>query len=219
MVAVEYALLPSSLGGVEGTGAELAAVSNGGSWDGGGGGNVSPAGPGHAVDAWQAQQAQRLAALRGMYARAAAPEPVPLRRPAACLLLSSAVLQGEAPAARRAALTGAGLSAFRAALSVHLNGLAAAPADASPAHVARTAAAQQQLLAAAAARPLLCTAQLLAAFGQGWVDELAGHRMRAGQQGLEAAALQGSSAVQQDGEESQFVYFAPGRLLSSSDEG
>ncbi|KAL4437429.1 hypothetical protein ABPG75_004568 [Micractinium tetrahymenae] len=209
MIAVEYVPLQSSLDAV-GVGSE---DSNGGC------SGVQACAALAQVEAWQAQQAQRLAALRGMYARAAAPEPAPARRPPARLLLSSAALQGEAPVARRAALEGAGLSAFRAALSVHLNGLAAAPADASPAHVARSAAAQRQLLAASAAHPPLCTAQLAAAFGQRWVAELQQHLLLSRQQGLEVAALQGGRAAdQQQQQQAEFVYFAPRRLLSSSDD-
>lgn len=218
MIAVEYALADSGPGGAE---PEPPAGSDGA--EGRSSDSLSDAplcAPLAAADAWQAQQAQRLAALRGMYARAAAPGPAPARRPAARLLLSSAALQAEAPAARRAALEGAGLPAFRAALSVYLNGLAAARADASPAHVARTAAAQQRLLAAEAARPLLCTAQLAAGFGQGWVAELREHRVRSGQQGLEAAALQWSAAAQQRQRQArpEYLYFAPRDVLGSSDE-
>ena len=134
---------------------------------------VTPAG-------WQAQQAQRLAAVRGMYLRAAVPPPAsPLRRQPgagwpspAHLLLSSSQLVGEGPAARRAALDSAALPAFRTALSVHLNGLAQAPADASPAHMRRVAATQQRHLAAVGRRPLLCGEQLEQAFGREWCAQL-----------------------------------------------
>ncbi len=219
MVAVEYALA-SSWGGIESQPAASSGGDERGDYDGAGGLVVGTALA--EAGAWQAKQAQRLAALRGMYVRAAAADPAPARRPAAQLLLSSAALQAETPAARRAALEGAGLPAFRAALSVHLNGLAAAPADASPSYVAHTAAAQRRLLAMTAARPLLCTAQLVAAFGQGWLGALQEHRLRSGQEGLEAAVMHGSLAAQQQREQQQrgeFVYFAPRQALGSSDEG
>lgn len=139
---------------------------------------------------WQQQQVQRLAAVQQLHSIAAAPlaggiagRPaalVPggagLRGRPASLLLSSAQLAAVHPEVRSLpsrllALHSLGLPAFRAALSVHLNGLAAAPADASPQHVAQMAAAQRAHAVVAAARPPLCTEQLLAAFGPGWLDD------------------------------------------------
>jgi hypothetical protein len=133
-----------------------------------------------AADAWQQQQVQRLAAVRQMHCQAAVALPPALYQqpgaawhsPAHCLLSSAQLAPaGGAPGAR-AALESVGLPAFSAALSVHLNGLASAPADASPEHVQRSAAGQQLYLAAEARRPLLCAAQLQAAFGRQWLADL-----------------------------------------------
>ncbi|KAI3429876.1 hypothetical protein D9Q98_010187 [Chlorella vulgaris] len=156
---------------------------------------------------WQQQQVQRLAAVQQLHSIAAAPlaggtagRPaalVPggagLRGRPASLLLSSAQLAAVHPEVRSLpsrllALHSLGLPAFRAALSVHLNGLAAAPADASPQHVAQMAAAQRAHAVVAAARPPLCTEQLLAAFGPGWLDDW--------QEQLRASSLQGLPATQ-----------------------
>ena len=133
-------------------------------------------------ESWQQAQAQRLAALQLMHAAAAlphqslqAPGGVQAQpgQPVRCML-SSAQLPDAAhdPQLAAAALETVGLPAFRAALSLHLNGLAAAPADASPAHVRRTAAAQAAFLSREGRRPPLCTAQLQAAFGPAWLEEL-----------------------------------------------
>lgn len=148
-----------------------------------GGGSGGSAGEKQTPEAWQQAQAQRLEAVRQMHGGAALPLPgLPQQQaagrpqqlsPARCLL-SSAHLQaaGRSAAGARAALDAVGLPAFRAALSVYLNGLAAAPADASTAHVRRMAAAQAGWLCAEGRRPPLCTAQLEAAFGTAWLQEL-----------------------------------------------
>lgn len=122
---------------------------------------------------WQRAQLQRLAAVQQLHGNAAVASGAPSAQPpdAARLLLSSAPLTA-AGVGGAAALETTGLAAFRAALSLHLNALAAAPADASPQHVRRMAAAQLTWVRAQAARPLLCTAQLEAALGQAWLHEL-----------------------------------------------
>lgn len=139
---------------------------------------------------WQAGQVARFAALRHLYSGIDAPLPSssPLQlleaeglRGAAAgvqqsgagpplLLFSSAALQ--AGASPEACLEREGLTAFQQCLALHLNGLASAPADASPQHVRRMAAAQLAWLRKQHGRPLLCAAQLEAAFGRQWLVQL-----------------------------------------------
>ncbi|KAL4855110.1 hypothetical protein ACK3TF_004332 [Chlorella vulgaris] len=205
---------------------------------------------------WQQQQVQRLAAVQQLHSIAAAPLAAGLAgRPAALvpggaglrgspasLLLSSAQLAAVHPEVRSLpsrllALHSLGLPAFRAALSVHLNGLAAAPADASPQHVAQMAAAQRAHAVVAAARPPLCTEQLLAAFGPGWLDDWQEQLRASSLQGLPETPLHPSSTArvhppaQQDGTQAagrrraaaaaeaaagggqEFVYIDPSQML------
>jgi hypothetical protein len=132
------------------------------------------------AEAWQQQQLQRLAAVRQMHCQAAVVLPPAFYQqpgaawlsPAHCLLSSAELAPAGGAAGARAALESVGLPAFSAALSVHLNGLASAPADAFPEHVQRSAAGQQLYLAAESRRPLLCAAQLQAAFGRQWLADL-----------------------------------------------
>lgn len=134
-------------------------------------------------EAWQQAQLARLAAVRQLYSAAAALPDLAVPAPAqpqqqgpgalqpALLLLTSAAAEASGLNAA-AALESVGLPGFQAALGLHLNGLAAAPADASPQHVQCMAAAQRAHAAQHAHRPLLCSAQLEAAFGREWLQEL-----------------------------------------------
>lgn len=131
------------------------------------------------LEAWQQAQAQRLAAVQAVHGGAAGalltPRPAAgagaAPPPLATCVLSSAQLEA-AGSNGAAGLESAALPAFRAALSLHLNSLAAAPADAAPAHVRRAAEWQAAAVAAAARRPLLCSAQLEAALGPAWLRDL-----------------------------------------------
>ncbi|PRW60831.1 hypothetical protein C2E21_1298 [Chlorella sorokiniana] len=187
------------------------------------------------VDSWQAGQVARFAALRQLYPGIAAPLPAgsPLlphaavaAQPAAeaeapgpgcpLLLFSSAVLQAGAAPAAEASLEREGLTAFRQCLALHLNGLASAPADASPQHVRRMAAAQLAWLREQHRRPLLCAAQLEAAFGRQWLQQLQEHVAAVSEQGLAELLASGASAAGQQQEqrrEAEWVLVDPAQLL------
>lgn len=195
MVAVELGTLPPQEQAAGEQQAGSGSRASGGSSSGAAGGSPTAAAAADAdaptVEGWQAGQIARFAALRQLYSGIAAPlppsspllqqatdgqvataadmQPAEARRP--LLLFSSLPLQAASIAAD-ASLERDGAAAFRQSLALHLNGLASAPADASPQHVARMAAAQLAWLREQRRHPLLCAAHLEAAFGREWLQQL-----------------------------------------------
>lgn len=164
------------------------------------GGGGSSAAEKRSPEAWQLAQAQRLAAVQGMHGGPAAglltPQPVADEGPpplARCFLSSA---QLEAAGGNGAAgLESAALPAFRAALSLHLNSLAAAPAEADRAHVRRAAEWQAACVAAAVRRPLLCSAQLETAMGPAWLRDLQVCGLQRGSAGCPACAAASTAST------------------------